>query len=68
MKFRANDSWDDASKGGGNWGTGEIPFGKADNSGSSGNISIEKGGEYFIEFNDLTGEYIIMPLKTAQKK
>ena len=68
MKFRANDSWDDASKGGGNWGTGEIPFGKAENSGGSGNISIEKGGEYFIEFNDLTGEYIIMPLKTAQKK
>ncbi len=68
MKFRANDSWDDASNGGGNWGTGEIPFGKAENSGGSGNIAIEKGGEYFIQFNDLTGEYIIMPLKNAQKK
>lgn len=64
MKFRANDDWNS----GGNWGTGSIPFGKAENSGGSGNISIEKGGEYFIAFNDLTGEYMIMPLKAAQKK
>lgn len=64
LKFRANGSWD----GGGNWGTGSIPFGVAENSSASGNITIENGGEYFIEFNDLTGEYIIMPLKNAQKK
>ena len=64
LKFRANGSWD----GGGNWGTGTIPFGKAENSGGSGNIMIENGGDYFIEFNDLTAEYVIMPLKNAQKK
>lgn len=64
LKFRANGSWES----GGNWGTGTIPFGVAENSGGSGNITIENGGEYFIEFNDLTGEYIIMPLKNAQKK
>ncbi len=64
LKFRANGSWES----GGNWGTGTIPFGVAENSSGSGNITIENGGEYFIEFNDLTGEYIIMPLKNAQKK
>lgn len=64
LKFRANGSWES----GGNWGTGSIPFGVAENSGGSGNITIENGGAYFIEFNDLTGEYIIMPLKNAQKK
>lgn len=64
LKFRANNSWD----GGGNWGTGSIPFGVAENSSASGNITIENGGEYFIEFNDLTGEYMVMPLKNAQKK
>lgn len=64
MKFRANKSWD----GGGNWGTGTIPFGVAENSGGSGNLSIENGGDYFIAFNDLTAEYMVMPLKNAQKK
>lgn len=64
MKFRANKSWD----GGGNWGTGTIPFGVAENSGGSGNITIDNGGDYFIAFNDLTAEYMIMPLKNAQKK
>lgn len=64
MKFRAEKDWNK----GGNWGTGTIPFGVATNDGGSSNIVIENGGDYFVAFNDLTGEYMIMPLKNAQKK
>lgn len=59
LKFRAENSWDK----GGNWGTGEIPFGIATNDGGSSDIKIETKGDYFIAFNDLTMEYIIIPVE-----
>lgn len=65
MKFRAENSWDK----GGNWGTGVIPYGKATNDGGSSDIKIENAGDYFIAFNDLTEEYIIIPVdKTLNKE
>lgn len=55
VKFRADNGWVD------DWGAGsdpQLPFSKGASKG--GNIAIEKPGTYFIQFNDLTGHYIIM--------
>lgn len=53
IKFRANQSWDV------NWGgnSENLPFGVSD---SGDNIAIEKEGTYFISFNDLTKNYVIV--------
>ncbi len=60
IKFRANNAWDVA------WGTGTpdtyfLPFGVASTAG--GNIKIEKSGEYFVSFNDLTNHYVLVRLE-----
>ncbi|MBF0577280.1 SusF/SusE family outer membrane protein [Dysgonomonas sp. GY617] len=53
MKFRANDAWDVS------WGgnSTNLPFGISD---SGDNIAIAKGSTYFISFNDLTKNYVII--------
>lgn len=55
VKFRADNDWTD------DWGVGadpQLPFSKGAYKG--GNIAIEKAGTYFVQFNDLTGHYIII--------
>lgn len=53
IKFRANQAWDV------NWGgkSANLPFGISD---SGDNIGIEKAETYFISFNDLTKNYVII--------
>jgi len=60
VKFRANDAWDIA------WGKGTpdtyfLPFGVASTAG--GNIKVDKSGEYFVSFNDLTNHYVLVRLE-----
>lgn len=59
--FRANnastDSWSGTS-------SNDLPFGKAVKSGTG--TKIEEAGTYFVQFNDLTGHYII--IKTSDMK
>lgn len=61
VKFRANNAWDMS------WGkykpdTYYLPYGVAD-SNNALNIPIEKSGDYFVSFNDLTNHYILVRLE-----
>ncbi len=53
VKLRANEAWDIS------WGgnSANLPFGVSD---SGDNIAIENAGTYFISFNDLTKNYVII--------
>jgi hypothetical protein len=56
LKFRANNSWDV------NWGAGTSYSGVATPGGPDIPIGITVAGNYDIWFNDITGEYIYIPV------
>lgn len=60
IKIRANDEWAVS------WGATtetdqDLPFGKG-TSDNGKNIKIDSAGDYYIAFNDLTGNYIVIPI------
>lgn len=61
FKFKADNNWDLS------WGAisetqPELPFGKIGDK----NINIEDAGDYFIAFNSLSGNYIVIPVKSLK--
>lgn len=54
FKFRANHDW------AANWGAGQEFFGTGTNNGP--NIPLAKGWKYNIYFNDITGDYTLIPV------
>lgn len=56
LKFRANNAWDV------NWGSGTSYSGVGTQGGSDIPIGITVAGSYNIWFNDITGEYIYIPV------
>lgn len=54
IKFRANHDWAIG------WGTGETEYGIGDTAPGGSNIAVKASGNYFVKFNDLTGQYIFV--------
>lgn len=54
IKFRADHEWTTG------WGTGETEYGIGDTAQGGSNIAVKATGNYFVKFNDLTGQYIFV--------